>query len=310
MPIIKARPNRIRSVRHICRLQEPNRDVTCSCSTRASSGNTVECVLNQLIETMLIKDRDFLVWRAEHSDEAVVTSPQCSAQSTASFQGEAAGVRGGVMRAVLDVRAVVGATGLYLYPFPSENPALALIRLKRSLVDGPHGLGAVVQVAILPGPCSPGCVSLCTAMVARRPDGAPTVSLAVAPQGALSGPGRAAPPDVARAYPGRHPLGGGIQSNAFIEMPRCEMTTLALHSPTPHSAVFGRRDGHDEDLDELLTVADVAALLKVSKSWVYEHTRGRGVPRAERLPHVKIGKYVRFEPRALRAFIEKQCQTT
>ena len=26
MPIIKARANRVRTVRHICRLQEPNRD--------------------------------------------------------------------------------------------------------------------------------------------------------------------------------------------------------------------------------------------------------------------------------------------
>ena len=26
MRVIKARPNRVRSVRHVCRLQEPNRD--------------------------------------------------------------------------------------------------------------------------------------------------------------------------------------------------------------------------------------------------------------------------------------------
>ena len=49
------------------------------------------------------------------------------------------------------------------------------------------------------------------------------------------------------------------------------------------------------DLHELLTVEDVATLLKVSKSWVYEHTRSRGIPRSERLPHIKIGKYVRFD---------------
>ena len=61
-------------------------------------------------------------------------------------------------------------------------------------------------------------------------------------------------------------------------------------------------------LHELLTVDDVAALLKVSKSWVYEHTRGRGTPRAERLPHIKIGKYIRFEVNAVRAFLEKKCR--
>jgi excisionase family DNA binding protein len=64
------------------------------------------------------------------------------------------------------------------------------------------------------------------------------------------------------------------------------------------------------ELRELLTVAEVAALLKVSKSWVYEHTRSRGTPQAERLPHIKIGKYVRFDARAVRAFLDRKCRTT
>ena len=67
-----------------------------------------------------------------------------------------------------------------------------------------------------------------------------------------------------------------------------------------------QRQGADEDLHELLTVEDVAALLKVSKGWVYEHTRSRRTPRSERLPHIKIGKYVRFEARAVRAFLAKK----
>jgi excisionase family DNA binding protein len=64
----------------------------------------------------------------------------------------------------------------------------------------------------------------------------------------------------------------------------------------------------DDELHELLTVDDVAALLKVSKSWVYEHTRSRDMPRSERLPFLKIGKYVRFEAHAVRAFIHKKCR--
>ena len=64
-------------------------------------------------------------------------------------------------------------------------------------------------------------------------------------------------------------------------------------------------DSSHSRLLELLTVDDVAALLKVSKSWVYEHTRSRSAPRTERLPHVKIGKYVRFDPRLVRAFIDR-----
>jgi excisionase family DNA binding protein len=59
-----------------------------------------------------------------------------------------------------------------------------------------------------------------------------------------------------------------------------------------------------------LTVDEVAALLKVSRSWVYEHTRSRSTPRSERLPHVKIGKYVRFDPCAVRVFLERKCRVT
>jgi excisionase family DNA binding protein len=60
------------------------------------------------------------------------------------------------------------------------------------------------------------------------------------------------------------------------------------------------------ELIELLTVTDVATLLKVSKSWVYEHTRSRGTPRSDQLPYMKIGKYVRFDPELVRAFLDRQ----
>jgi excisionase family DNA binding protein len=60
------------------------------------------------------------------------------------------------------------------------------------------------------------------------------------------------------------------------------------------------------DLGELLTVDEVAALLKVSRSWVYEHTRSRGGIRAERLPFIKIGKYTRFDPRSVNEFLRRK----
>lgn len=69
-----------------------------------------------------------------------------------------------------------------------------------------------------------------------------------------------------------------------------------------------QRQCSGDDLHELLTVDEVAALLKVSRSWVYEHTRSRGMPRSERLPHIKVGKYVRFEARAVRAFLDGKCR--
>ena len=53
---------------------------------------------------------------------------------------------------------------------------------------------------------------------------------------------------------------------------------------------------------------EVAALLKVSKSWVYEHTRSRRFPRAESLPYVKIGKYVRFRAPQIQEFLSRRAR--
>lgn len=75
------------------------------------------------------------------------------------------------------------------------------------------------------------------------------------------------------------------------------------------AAKSAHQDDAERELHELLTVDDVAALLKVSRSWVYEHTRAR-VPRTDRLPFVKIGKYVRFQSRAVGDFLARRSRTT
>jgi hypothetical protein len=67
MPMIKPRPNRVRSVRHIWSLQEPNRDALVLYARFI--GDSVDYVLNRLIETTLAKDRGFIVWRADHPNE-------------------------------------------------------------------------------------------------------------------------------------------------------------------------------------------------------------------------------------------------
>lgn len=53
----------------------------------------------------------------------------------------------------------------------------------------------------------------------------------------------------------------------------------------------------------LLTVCEVADLLRVPVSWVYERTSRRG---AGQLPHLKLGKYLRFEERLVTDFIQEQ----
>jgi excisionase family DNA binding protein len=51
----------------------------------------------------------------------------------------------------------------------------------------------------------------------------------------------------------------------------------------------------------LLTVRDVARMLRVPISWVYDHTRpGCRDP----LPYLKLGKYVRFQATEIQAYLE------
>jgi excisionase family DNA binding protein len=80
------------------------------------------------------------------------------------------------------------------------------------------------------------------------------------------------------------------------------MTTAADRNP----ANAQHRDRGDATLDRLLTVDDVAALLQVGRSWVYEHTRSRGTARTERLPFIKIGKYKRFDRQSIHEFLRRR----
>ena len=79
----------------------------------------------------------------------------------------------------------------------------------------------------------------------------------------------------------------------------------------PETAVTERRsparEGAPPTSHELLTVHDVAAMLQVPVSWVYERTR-RGAPDA--LPVVKVGKYVRFRPADVFSYIETRRRHT
>jgi excisionase family DNA binding protein len=52
--------------------------------------------------------------------------------------------------------------------------------------------------------------------------------------------------------------------------------------------------------EDLLTVQELAHRLKVPASWVYQHTRARG---RQRLPSIKMGKYLRFEWSAVQAWL-------
>src|SRR6266446_1720442 len=72
---------------------------------------------------------------------------------------------------------------------------------------------------------------------------------------------------------------------------RLEARILTAH---PSDGVYDR---------DLATVEEIAAFLRVPPSWVYERTRRRGV---ERIPHFKLGKYLRFSRREVLEWIQRQ----
>lgn len=57
----------------------------------------------------------------------------------------------------------------------------------------------------------------------------------------------------------------------------------------------------EAEFEELLTVSEIAGLLKVPPSWIYERTRRRG---SERIPHVKLGKYLRFSSSEVKNWLQ------
>jgi excisionase family DNA binding protein len=55
--------------------------------------------------------------------------------------------------------------------------------------------------------------------------------------------------------------------------------------------------------EELLTIDELAKLLKVQKGWIYGRTRDRS---AKTIPHFKVGKYLRFSLPEVKAWLQEQ----
>ena len=51
------------------------------------------------------------------------------------------------------------------------------------------------------------------------------------------------------------------------------------------------------DRDQLLTADDVAELMRVTRAWVYAETR------RDRLPHLRLGRYVRYRRAAIETWM-------
>ena len=79
MPLIKPRTRGKEIVRYIGRLDREN--VEALYAYAAFLGEPTDYVLNQLIDTVLAKDKDFATWRAEHPQSYV---PQSAIRSRTS----------------------------------------------------------------------------------------------------------------------------------------------------------------------------------------------------------------------------------
>jgi excisionase family DNA binding protein len=59
----------------------------------------------------------------------------------------------------------------------------------------------------------------------------------------------------------------------------------------------------NQTVEHLLTPEEAAEILRVKLSWLYQHTRRRS---QDRIPFIKVGRYLRFCEADLAAYIESR----
>ena len=89
MPLIKARTRGKQLVRHITRFDRETNETLYAYAHFL--GEPTEYVLNQLVDTMLAKDKEFVAWRAEHPESYVARRtphrPRPARRTSASRSG-------------------------------------------------------------------------------------------------------------------------------------------------------------------------------------------------------------------------------
>jgi predicted DNA-binding transcriptional regulator AlpA len=60
-------------------------------------------------------------------------------------------------------------------------------------------------------------------------------------------------------------------------------------------------------MDIILTPQQIAERLQVNPSWIYEQTRDRaGVRNTDPFPHIKMGRYLRFDWQDVSAWLDRR----
>ena len=89
MPLIKARTRGKQLVRHITRFDRETNETLYAYAHFL--GEPTEYVLNQLVDTMLARDKEFVAWRAEHPESYVTRRashrPRSARRSSSSRTG-------------------------------------------------------------------------------------------------------------------------------------------------------------------------------------------------------------------------------
>ena len=81
------------------------------------------------------------------------------------------------------------------------------------------------------------------------------------------------------------------------------MTTIFNTAQNPETLYTSPPQSSEREFsDGLVGAAEIAQLLQVPISWVYERTRRRGV---ERMPHFNLGKYLRFSKEEVLEWLHK-----
>jgi len=96
----------------------------------------------------------------------------------------------------------------------------------------------------------------------------------------------------------RHPP--QTNNGQVVAGPATVLSDTQIHI-SDEDAAESAATGEKTDDTQLLSVREVSKLLHVPVSWVYEHTRPRC---ANPLPHLKLGKYLRFFPSDIADYLQ------
>jgi excisionase family DNA binding protein len=94
---------------------------------------------------------------------------------------------------------------------------------------------------------------------------------------------------------------GSLQPSTLVARSRRDVVSLQAK---PNGSALGSEAIEGvADARALLTVEEVAELLRVPLSWVYERTRKRSM---DRIPGFRLGKYWRFREADVLAWLDRQ----